>query len=763
MCSFVSTLLTAILSHHLGWVGTVAPLLTSSIPNAVHSSSSSNQNSNPSTLSQSNRTKISDISKSHPYSALWAQIGDLYGSIGSPPKMSKTIISGGQIQVMDKILNILTYFIRCGEITRNPKEKIIDKNIITTIMDNFDDHCLPTTVSSESTCVNVIQNNQNNNSKSNGMVRTATCLKDLKGLISDIDNSEFYGNNDCDDDDSSCSVEAINDEQVEDMIKIFKKNVMNDIPNVLVYRDSRFVKQELRIGNFLMDTGIEMNQKLKSDLKMYQMQNDKSESIKLTLTSPDNVEYSITTNNDDESLNLSNLIAENSLGLKNLTPNLPWDVPETEDDPDNKSSNRSLSPTDLVEFKRSRSLYTKSSNAKNPSHLVRRSKIVRRTSVSKIEQNNERVCSTASTLKQVPSLSDLITLNSLGNDKRLNWGVEPVKEPINFELMKHLEKLQKDVTFESTCTPSNSSLNGVVFVLGENEKLVDIHNSRKQTKQNTSRSYDNTQFENLTTQNSLLSTECSDSHESPQAAAQHVQHKMCKHKYKKHSGVKFNFEQYPQIATNYMKNKNLESNFNFHEKGFKIEQEMRLNYGASTSTLTSSKGNLKVDEDYDDECECCRSGSSGHFLTTPSNASELEFSCDLSDNNDLLSTPSNASELEFSCNANGTDESNNYKNAMKPSIQLSTVLTSVIDEHATKRNISGGTAEENGDKIKSNATLRIISIPMPKSKVQHVEKESCDSEISKNALVIFDPGFIPSLFIGITDHYIPDMILQVKF
>lgn len=705
-------------------MGTVAPpLLTSStLP-------SNDSNSNTIKL-QPNRTKISDISKSHPYSALWAQIGDLYGSIGSPPKMSKTIICGNQLQSMDKILNVLTYFIRCGEITRNPKEKIIEKHLISNIMDNVEDHCLPL---SDNTSVKSNNSNISENvKKPSGMVRTATCLKDLKGLITD--NSEFI-------DEQNTNLDLnipsdINNEQVVDAINIFKKNVMNDIPNVLVYRDSRFVKQELRIGNLQMDTGIEMTPKLKNDLRIYQLQ-QKKDSIKLTLTSPDNIEYSIATNGEDDSLNLSELVRDTKIlqNLHNETSKLSRC---------SSQEHPAAQTPDNLEFRRSKSLYTKSSKAKNSNHIINRSKLVRKTSVPKIELSDESVCST--TLTQVPSLSDLITLNSLGNNQRLNWCAETEKVVSDSNIIMNSENNKSNA--DSTNIDSNT--NGVVFVLGEDEQLIDIRNNKKSI-----------QAAATLPKLKIASTLQNESETASQVAPiQQVHNKMCKHKYKKHSGVKFNFEQYPQIATNYMKNKNLDiSNYNFHEKGFKIEQEMRLNYGASTSTLTSSKGTLSED---DEECECCRSGGGGHFLTTPSNASELEFSCDLSDdNNDLLSTPTNASELEYSCNSNLLNDNGPGISSPISSQNNSTSQTNEINnrviEKQTKAVIKLNNSSTNNSKCSSG--MKIVRIPLPKSKV----KENCDGGDSrKSSLVIFDPGFIPSLLIGITDHYIPDMILQVS-
>ncbi|XP_018336646.1 uncharacterized protein LOC108745077 isoform X2 [Agrilus planipennis] len=90
---FVSTLVTAVLTHHLGWVATVLP------------------------ASSEEKKKIDDLQCSS--NALWGQLADLYGAVGNPTKMSHTVISGtNKEHLMEKILNCLSYFVRCNDIER---------------------------------------------------------------------------------------------------------------------------------------------------------------------------------------------------------------------------------------------------------------------------------------------------------------------------------------------------------------------------------------------------------------------------------------------------------------------------------------------------------------------------------------------------------------------------------------------------------------------------------------------------------------------
>ncbi|KAI9282210.1 folliculin-interacting protein middle domain-containing protein [Sporodiniella umbellata] len=90
---FISTLLTAVLTHHLSWVYTVAPPNTH-IP--VHQGD---------------------------YDPLWAQLSDLYGFVGTPSRITRTIVTGLQPSLVRRILYILTYFIRCNEVYETTEDR----------------------------------------------------------------------------------------------------------------------------------------------------------------------------------------------------------------------------------------------------------------------------------------------------------------------------------------------------------------------------------------------------------------------------------------------------------------------------------------------------------------------------------------------------------------------------------------------------------------------------------------------------------------
>ncbi|XP_039175309.1 folliculin-interacting protein 2 isoform X3 [Crotalus tigris] len=101
---FFAALLTAVLTYHLAWVPTVMPIdhLSINVFSEKHASPSVNM-----------------LAKSHPYNPLWAQLGDLYGAVGSPVRMARTVIVGKRNDFVQRILYVLTYFLRCSELQEN--------------------------------------------------------------------------------------------------------------------------------------------------------------------------------------------------------------------------------------------------------------------------------------------------------------------------------------------------------------------------------------------------------------------------------------------------------------------------------------------------------------------------------------------------------------------------------------------------------------------------------------------------------------------
>ncbi|XP_072899104.1 folliculin-interacting protein 2-like isoform X2 [Hemitrygon akajei] len=101
---FLSALLTAVLTYHLAWVPTVMPNDLPPIKTFHEKHASQNVNL---------------LGKSHPYNPLWAQLGDLYGAIGSPVRLTKTVVVGKRKELVQQLLYVLTYFIRCSDLQEN--------------------------------------------------------------------------------------------------------------------------------------------------------------------------------------------------------------------------------------------------------------------------------------------------------------------------------------------------------------------------------------------------------------------------------------------------------------------------------------------------------------------------------------------------------------------------------------------------------------------------------------------------------------------
>ncbi|CAL8365557.1 unnamed protein product [Lota lota] len=98
---FLPALLTAILTNHLAWVPTVMP--NGQPPIKIFLEKHSSQS-------------VDMLAKTHPYNPLWAQLGDLYGAIGSPVRLSRTVVVGRRQETVQRLLYVLTYFIRCSEL-----------------------------------------------------------------------------------------------------------------------------------------------------------------------------------------------------------------------------------------------------------------------------------------------------------------------------------------------------------------------------------------------------------------------------------------------------------------------------------------------------------------------------------------------------------------------------------------------------------------------------------------------------------------------
>ncbi|GIY25454.1 folliculin-interacting protein 2 [Caerostris extrusa] len=109
---FVSTLLTAVLTHHLAWVPSVIPT-----DSKIQSTQSSHKHT---------PYWVDLLAKSRPYNPLWVQLSDLYGALGVPMKLTKTIVKGQRKEVVLSFLKVLSYFIRCSDICQQVYDRAED-------------------------------------------------------------------------------------------------------------------------------------------------------------------------------------------------------------------------------------------------------------------------------------------------------------------------------------------------------------------------------------------------------------------------------------------------------------------------------------------------------------------------------------------------------------------------------------------------------------------------------------------------------------
>ncbi|KAL8567596.1 hypothetical protein ACOMHN_054409 [Nucella lapillus] len=102
---FVSTLLSAVLTYHLAWVATVTP--GDGTPSKTY-------------LDKHSAKWTDTLAKTHPYNPLWAQLGDLYGAIGRPLRVARTVVVGRKADLVQRVLYVLSYFIRCSDVHEAP-------------------------------------------------------------------------------------------------------------------------------------------------------------------------------------------------------------------------------------------------------------------------------------------------------------------------------------------------------------------------------------------------------------------------------------------------------------------------------------------------------------------------------------------------------------------------------------------------------------------------------------------------------------------
>lgn len=722
--------MTAILTNHLGWVATVAPIINSSA-----------SNDQVITIHQ-NQAKMSEISKFHPYSVLWAQLGDLYGSVGNPSRLAKTIICGAHNMTINKVLNVLTYFVRCGEIQRIKSTKILDKDEIEQMIENKDQRKNMTILNDIAISVET----QDNQGK--GLSRSRTCVKEIS---------------------AGCLEEPVFPES--GARYEFQTN-------------ASFVRQPIDFDHRLIErNGLKKRQNSTIKLMVTSPNNDRfeyetaSEAIDFVLKKVEPTENCIENIHENrlpvvqtKENQRENKIRRSLWSIDTVTEGISIDKwkPFAVDESDNVQSKSS-------DLRRSHSLKTKS----NTISSLRRSKTFREMKVN--ENGNAYHGPTQAFFnvsdlqfehgKQNDTLNELVRGTSLNKEPRRTDDVLTLDtaESVVFVLGDNevLSGLKTPLPLHNLSNEKNHnhSNDGSSSALARPHELCKL-NTKSHTNQASSENYSNGVTANAgasttaTTAAVAAAAAVSTSAPAPKTKPnkQEKKKKHCTHK--KHSGVKFNFEQYPQIVTNYMKNKNLDiTSYDFLEKGLKLEQENTFNNGASSTSflpMFAPEDPQEQDEqEEEEECECC--ANTFRILQTPSNATELEFS-----NDDAIYPVPLANvatkTLETVIESDGASNTSDSNPDSGRSSQLEAEPITEAPNNEIK-NVNGnrkkGTSDNSKKTNSSNGKecLELITLPIPKTQIIHDDKSRFRVR----------PGYVPSLFVGITDHFIPDMVLQVNF
>lgn len=539
--SFMSTLITNVLTYHLGWVNSVSPY------NA------------PLTIQQK---ELDYLNTSHPYNPLWAQIGELYGAIGTPARISKTFIySRRNSSAVNRILNVLSYFIRCGEVKRfDVDSKQLSWETIDLLME-----------------------------KPESPVETV-CPK----LDSDYTDSGDY---------IEMSTFSLNDTSI---------NLQRN-------------KSKIETCSMNLDEN-HQNPLLSESLSECNVPKDKS-SLKRTKSCVTKLQNSHQNSYFDFS--------------KSSLSSISTLVPYTEDSSSDKISDK----CSIISNNNDCDFCTSVNNVNINNKMSKLHRVSTSKTLNNVQIKYDLSSINAKNHLNVPISSKYSKISESDNNMFNSLDINLVNcNPINSISSENTHSTGKCDAATEKAVESGSKKRDVLFVLGEDEALIGLksdnakfddsgNSSELNTPNTSSMNVQNAAFNS----NSIIEREFTRSRSCPeemphnpsiqsiiinslQSDACCVQKPQCKHsKSKKHSGVKFEFDKYPQIVTNYMKSKNLEL----------LDRH-----------VIGKPGNLKIDGfelegssgliPAQNECDTCISCSQNtQILQTPSNASELEYTSDM--------------------------------------------------------------------------------------------------------------------------------------
>lgn len=588
-CSFISTLLTAVLTNHLGWVSTVLP---------------------PS------QTDKDSLSKLHaPCNPLWGQLSDLYGAVGSPTKIAHTVVCGNnKNEIIVRILNVLTYFIRCSVVERNFlfRYASMDEN---TEADNI---CLKDVFKekrSDRQYLDTYSNKRYENvsenkyaSKQNvqamkteelemSTLKTSTTLKDEDAMQEKKPESKGFGLTRT----KSCLgslTKQINPEE-ENTIDKSESKESNGIKFAAHPLLDKVTSLGISAGNV---TAEKSPDRVKSNFKVFDcFQEEDIQNLVDIKEASDQIRKVFL----PKPVKLRKENSYSSLPKLNESEAHCEESNEQKMDDSDKENNVVFVLGDndrLVGLK------------KCPSNL---NSTMLDNNNEKKQANNERTSSLAeNTEYNIPSCS--------------NQRPKDLKIPLINS--KRIFQSESDDSSPDTlnCRHSSSSETSPCSDCEKNQRDMDIFKLRSSLLAGPSKLIDSERSNKIVmTRSSVinLETEATDLEKTERRRdefnrSQSVppsdknQRKCSKNGCKKkYSGVKFDFKQYPQIVTNYMKSKNLEmSQLQFAEKTLKLSRSF------SASLYDCTKFELP-------SCDC--EPHSEETLQTPSNASELEFTSEL--------------------------------------------------------------------------------------------------------------------------------------
>lgn len=685
---FVSTLLTAVLTHHLGWVSTVLP------------------------ASLSDKEKVSKLH--NPCNPLWGQLTDLYGAIGHPTKVSHTIITGtNKSELISKILNSLTYFIRCSDIERKcltrldiqEENKVVDcickqkscipKENYKKYEDHLREMAITNGVSKQykesRSDVNALKNEFNessesiemhnlnglrHNSRRNGLVKTRTCITDLCDITKTNDSppTRLYPKLEdlCCEEELSTNIEQAEPKSPHLLLDKVKSLGIQAVDVIPLDKD-----QEYQLTNAIINEKVRKLCRVPTSAVLYHM---------------------------DTSSN-SNLIDihEASLQVKKVF------APKKIDMEKQTRSSESYHQTNAQN-------HDINANKKNVVFVLGdNEELIGIKKVDQMQNNTQTEYCTTNQKKGAPARPNSLNITKRFDslpftfqESRSSNNCQPLKGPSEDEVKPSTSWRDIDLHHTIMANYSSTSLKVDYGTLGQSGE-----NSGAQLQKEFCRS------KSVPPQTNKTENEISEG----------------KSKYR-YSGVKFNFQQYPQIVTNYMRSKNLElSQLPFSEKA------MKLNSFGDYPEFDFSNCNTQMDD--------------VEILQTPSNASELEFTSDLVTDSYEIQHAKEVTEQKFKTfvrhqvpntiikePADGGFNSTKKVPVLDHPLQINEKANNAMFEHEQYNGSQEFIENEKLGKTK----MQIIELPMPRS--NPIEMDSVPT------------NYTSSLMRGIGERYISNMVLQ---